>query len=248
MPNLPCHIDLAQKMAERLRHPVLDDNMGYVFLGSTSPDIRAITRGRREDYHFAPLDFDEIGAGVKGLFQSYPHLENASDHDGPTQGFIAGYISHLISDETWITEIYRPYFGNPSVFENEVFAKVMDRALQLDLDRQSVEVTEAAVPLIPGVGDGIAVGFIPSDTLSDWSQWVAGFLERGFSWDRLRHMARRIAAGDDDHPAHGMAEEFLRTMPESLELIYQRVPRDRVERFREQAVQNLVTTLTDYLS
>ena len=59
MPNLATHIDLAQQAAGRLQHPTIEANVGHFLLGSTTPDVRAISRGSREDYHFAPLDFDE---------------------------------------------------------------------------------------------------------------------------------------------------------------------------------------------
>ena len=123
LPNLPAHIDLANRAASRLGHPTLDGNLGYFLHGSTSPDIRVITRGRREEYHFAPLDFQDVGTGVKGMFDSHPQLGSSADHDGPTQAFVAGYITHLIADETWIVSMYRPFFGNPMVFEDRVLEK-----------------------------------------------------------------------------------------------------------------------------
>ena len=247
MPNLPLHIHLAQVAAQRLRHPALDQYMGHVFLGATSPDIRALTRRRREEYHFTSLDFDSIGAGVMGLFDSNPHLANSSDHTEQTQAFVAGYISHLIADETWIIEMYRPYFGNPRVFEDEVFGKVMDRALQLELDRQSMQATRSAIAQIAAASDGVRIGFIPHDTLDQWREWVVALLQRDFAWDRLAFMARRVAAGDTEHPAHRFADEFLQAMPESLERLHQVVPRERVDRFRERALHHLVSAIGDYL-
>ena len=72
MPNLAAHIDLAQESARRLRDTVVQQHIGHFLLGSTSPDIRAITKRSREEYHFAPLDFDLVGAGVRAV--SYTHL------------------------------------------------------------------------------------------------------------------------------------------------------------------------------
>ena len=75
MPNPPVHINLARQAAAVLRHDVIDANMGYYLLGSTSPDIRVITRKDRACYHFARLDFDEIGTGINGLFHNHPELQ-----------------------------------------------------------------------------------------------------------------------------------------------------------------------------
>ena len=247
MPNLPAHIDLAHQAARLLAHPTLEANMGHFLLGCTSPDIRVITRGRREEYHFAPLDFETIGAGPKGLFGSHPRLMSASDLDGPTQAFIAGYITHLVADEVWITEMYRPYFGNPQVFENDPFGKVMDRALQLEMDRQAWQTLDATLGLVEAAADGIDIGFIHQDTLADWRRWVVAFLAQGFSWDRLRFMARRIANGDEAHPAHRVAEEFIQAMPDSLEELYRVVPQRNLVDFQQQAIDALVGAVGDYL-
>ena len=136
MPNPPVHINLARRAADLLRHDTIDANMGYYLLGSTSPDIRVITRKDRSVYHFAQLDFEEIGTGINGLFHSHPELSEAEAHSGATQAFMAGYLTHLLADETWIANMFRPYFGNRSVFEDGVLGLVMDRAMQLELDRR----------------------------------------------------------------------------------------------------------------
>ncbi len=248
MPNLPAHIDLAYQAAQRLRHPVLEANLGYFLLGATSPDIRVITRRKREEYHFAPLDFEVLGAGVQGLFSANPQLLPASSQEEPARAFIAGYITHLIADETWILQMFRPYFGNQAVFGDLDLGNVMDRALQLELDRQSWQTTEAARPLLASATSGINIGFIPSDTLSEWRQWVLSFLDRGFSWDRLRFMARRIAAGNDGHRAHRLADEFLKGMPQSLARIYELVPPGSLQDFKERTVETFVERVKEYLS
>ena len=247
MPNLPAHIELAFEAAQRLGHSTLDANMGHFLLGSTSPDIRVITRRQRQEYHFAPLDFDEVGAGVEGLFASHPHLKPGSIDDPPTQAFVAGYITHLIVDETWIAEMYRPFFGNSGVFEDDVVGKVMDRALQLELDRQAWESVNSQIVSLAAFANGIDVGFISSETLSDWRDWVVASLDRGFTWDRLRFMASRIAAGDDGHPAHGLADRFLQSMPGSLDRLYQAVPRNRLASFKKSSVKALVQAVGEYL-
>ena len=221
--------------------------MGHYLLGSTSPDIRVITRRTREEYHFAPLDFETIGAGVTGMFGSQPELRPASGHNWPTQAFIAGYITHLTTDETWITQMFRPYFGNRAVFDDDAEGHVMDRALQLELDRQSWGAVDGTLGLLATATDGVSIGFIPTATLDEWRQWVAGHLENGFSWERLRFMARRIAAGDDEHRAHGLADDFLKTMPESLDSLHEVVPRGDLEGFKNQAVDSLTEAVREYL-
>jgi hypothetical protein len=248
VPNLPAHIALAHETAQRLAHPVLEANMGYYLLGSTSPDIRIITKGRREQYHFASLEFDSIGSGVRGLFDAYPHLRTTRGRNGLDQAFVAGYITHLIADETWIMDMYRPYFGNSGVFDDETLGKVMDRALQLELDRQAWDTVDATLGLMADAGGRIDVGFISSEALADWRPWVVEFLSSGFSWKRLKFMAKRIAAGDDSHPAHDVANGFIDEIPRSLEDLYRVVPEGRLVAYKKQAREALEAAVADYLS
>ncbi len=247
MPNLRAHIDLAHQAATRLGHPTLEANIGCFLFGSTSPDIRVITRKKREVYHFAQLDFESLGAGIEGLFESYPHLLPSTRHNPQTQAFVSGYLTHLIVDESWIIDMFRPYFGNPKVFQDDVKGKVMDRALQLELDRNSLEPPNAAEMLNEIAVAGIEVGFIPSETLNDWRDWVVTSLGRGFTWDRLRFMAGRISGGDEAHPAHALADDFVRAVPKGLANLYDHVPQRSLADYREQTVDALVRAIEGYL-
>lgn len=247
MPNLPAHIDLAHRAAQCLGHSTVEANVGYFFLGSTTPDIRAMTGRSREEYHFTGLDFDGIGSGVSGMFESHPDLRVSTRHDGPTQAFVAGYVTHLIADEIWIMDMYRPYFGDRAVFPDAAFGLVMDRAMQLELDRQSWGAVETAMARVGEATGDVSIGFISEGTLAAWRQRVMKSLGRGFDWGRLRSMAGRIAGGDEAHPAHRIAGEFIETMPDSLEELYRLVPALRVTGFRERTVRALVDALREYL-
>ena len=248
MPNLPAHIDLAYQAAQSLRHPTLEANMGYFLLGSTTPDIRAMTRGTRERYHFTDLDFEDVGAGMRGLFGSHPELMALPKGHGPTQAFVAGYLTHLMADEAWIVGMYRPYFADRSLFEEGAVGNVMDRVLQLELDRQSWPTVNATLAHVTEATDGVDVGFIPPDTLADWRARVIDLMSQGFTWERLRFMARRISGGDESHPAHGLADEFIKAMPQSLDDLFERVPSRNLDEYRERAVGSLVGVLQGYLS
>ena len=247
MPNPPVHMNLARQVAERLGNDVLDANMGHYLLGSTSPDIRVIMRVDRSVYHFAQLDFEDIGTGMRGLFHSHPHLEKAADQSEQTQAFMAGYLTHLMADETWITNMFRPYFGNSDVFQDETLGLVMDRAMQLEMDRRCWDRVGQMRLLLDTPTEGIEVGFIPPESLADWAQWVGAHLDRGFSWERLRSMARRIAAGDEAHPAYEFAGEFADNASAGLERLYEIVPSERIYEYHETALDSLTMAVRDYL-
>ena len=243
MPNLPTHIGIARDAAARIASPVIADNMGYFLLGSTAPDMRAITKRPREDYHFAPLDFERVGDGARAMLESHPHLAGL---DGRKAAFVAGYISHIVLDECWITGVFRPAFEDGS---GAVDARglVLDRALQLELDRRTNGVGEylglmgdAALPL--------DLGFVSDEEVTQWRLWVVEFLERDFSWERLRFMARRIARGDEGHPAHAIADELLRANPESLETMFEVVSPDDLQDFARGSVDTLCEHIEGYLA
>ncbi len=267
MPNLPAHIDLAGRAAELLDGPALEQYLGAYILGSTAPDIRALTRGAREEYHFASLEFGSVGDGIEGLFEAHPELRSPACNDS-TRAFVAGYITHLVLDEFWIVEFFRPYFGNRDVYADETDGLVLDRALQLELDRLSMEGLrrypltspgsvqalnpspqgeEARVSVLhAGTNGHVQVPFISRETLIEWQDFVLETVGRGFSWERLRFMARRIARGDADHPAHQIADEFLGAMPGSLETIFDHVSRDDLSEFRSRAIERMVHVVGHY--
>ena len=248
MPNLPTHIQLASVAASRINHPDIESHQGYFSLGATAPDIRALTRKSRAEYHFVELDFETIGTGVETMFASYPDLMNAAEQDGPTRAFMAGYITHLLADESYIVRMFRPYFGVDGVFEDKELAKVLDRALQLDFDRRVWDETRIAMAGVEIEPNNVGVRFLPAEDLQMWKEWVYRVVDGGFSWERLRFMARRIAAGDEEHPAYGYAENFLESVDGSLETLYRSVPASRIDEFRAEAIDRLEGGLRGYLS
>lgn len=217
--------------------------MGYYLLGSTAPDMRAITKRPREDYHFAPLGVERVGDGARAMLESHPHLTGL---DGRRAAFVAGYISHIVLDESWITGVFRPAFGDASTAPG-ARGLVLDRALQLELDRRTDGV-EAYLGLMGDAAMPLGLGFVTDEEVTRWRTWVVEFLERDFSWERLRFMARRISLGDVSHPAHAVAEELLRSMPESLETMFEVVSRDELGEFTRRSVDTLCEHIEGYLA
>ena len=248
MPNLPTHINFAIETASILDNANLEEYLGYFLVGSTSPDIRVITRRRREYYHFTDIDFEDVGTGVRGMFDQHPELQNQTDLNGPTRAFIAGYITHLLVDESYISDIFRPYFGNREVFQDSTTGLLHDRALQLDMDRQVWQKVATIILDLEFLPERVDVAFLAPDSLSQWRDWVFEVVVNGFSWDRLRFMAKRIAAGDKQHPVNQLVDDFLSHMPNSLDEIYEIVPYDVVSDFKTKTVTALLEPINGYLT
>src|SRR3972149_12081117 len=124
MPPLTLHTVMAKELADRLHHRLLDQERGNLYLGSTAPDIRVSTRWERERPHFFDLGSFQEQSSVTGLFQAYPRLARRTALNQPTVAFVTGYLTPLVMDETWITTIYRPFFGQGSPMGGDLRANI----------------------------------------------------------------------------------------------------------------------------
>ncbi len=250
MPNPIAHLDIALESVAQSCPPVIEANMGSFLLGSCAPDIRVITRGDRDETHFAPMSNQVLGTGIQNMFKAYPQLGHAASLSGPTQAFLAGYISHLMADESWIIQVYRPYFANRDVFQDRVAANVLDRALQLDMDRRAVEkqgLMKQAQHYLAQAGADVQVAFLPTEALADWHGWLTGVVQREFSWERLKVMALRRQDPQDHARAQEVAEQFLKALPVSLDGVYDLVPRDVLASYRNDVMRVWTEFMRGYL-
>src|SRR6478672_11910375 len=111
MPPLGLHMTVAREIAGALASERIDADRGAYYLGATTPDIRVLTRWDRERTHFFDLNNRAEQSGVHRLFEEQPAIRDVTAVDVPTAAFVAGYLSHLVLDEEYITQIYRNYFG-----------------------------------------------------------------------------------------------------------------------------------------
>jgi hypothetical protein len=252
MPNLPMHIYMAHQAAQQLDWGFAFDCFGSFYLGSTAPDIRAMTKWPRDRTHFAPLSVAEVGEGARRMFELHPELSDPSSLDPATRAFMLGYVSHLASDEVWITTVYRPNFDtsiqNTRLTADQVQADIWDRAVQLDMDRLSLP--DVRGPMEAGhavsCGDeGVSVAFFEDGLLSQWKERVAGFVGREFEWSRLKFALNRMYRDNDE--VQQSVDRFLERMPQSLEEVYERIPEAKVENYQREAVAATIAHVREFL-
>ena len=249
MPNLPMHIYIAQQVADTLDWGFVHDNLGSCFLGSTAPDIRAMTKWDREQTHFASLSLESVGTGTRRMFELYPELADRQSQNEATRAFVLGYVSHLTADEVWITTMFRPHFSSEmTLASNEMEAQIWDRALQLDMDRRAHNqmdgLAEAGAVICDGE-QGVEIDFISPEVLGEWRQWVARFMSWEFDWQRLKRALNRMYRDNDD--VQEMVDRFLAEMPASLEAVYERVPRERIAAYRQVVLEQTLLQVKEYL-
>jgi hypothetical protein len=247
MPNLGLHIGFALEAANRLGHPLTQEHLGSYLLGCTAPDVRLYAGWKRERTHFFKLTTDSTGAGYEGLLQAHPHLRKSERLNRETVSFVLGYVSHLNTDETWIVNVYRRFFGAGAELAADPLCNVLDRVLQFELDRverANIADLEGALDAIGGAYEGIDVGFIEPALLQEWRQVVIDRSGRELSWDRFQGFIKRVhPKADDDEIASIMAG-----LPALLEKVRSYVNDDEVRAFREVALDAFVSSATDYLN
>ena len=251
MPNLPMHIYLCQQVATELDWGYAHDHPGAAYLGSTTPDIRAMTKWDRARTHFSDLSVREIGAGVRRMFELHPHLAGADNGlTPPTRAFLLGYVSHLVADEVWITTMFRPHFaaGN-RITDTDVEAHIWDRALQLDMDSAVLSDNgglSAQNDAIAALEQMPALGFLQDELIDEWRGWVARLLGWDFTWERLKRALNRMYRDDDE--VQQVVDGFLANMPRSLERVYERVPRALIDDYRRRVIDETKTQAREFLS
>lgn len=246
MPNLPTHIHFSYESIGNYNGLDLSNNMPIYLFGSTAPDIRVITKQDRSVYHFVQLDFDGVGDGIRNMRTLHPMLDNLNIDDEHTRSFMAGYASHLILDETWITTMFRPFFSDNSIFGDKSQGLILDRALQMHLDQSHWNTLDQNLPYISSCEINIEVEFLKNEPMEDWKNWISTLLNRRFSWDRLEFMASRIAKGDKTHPAIGIAKDFISDPNGGISDLLEKLPDGILEEFANESLKNINKALTEF--
>ena len=249
MPPICLHLGIAEEAIARLHHPIVDEYRGSYYLGSTAPDIRFFIGTRREETHFRALESEEGESGARFMLQEHPELVKESSLSPATRAFIAGYISHLVTDEAWIYRIYRPYFGKASPVKGSTRANLLDRVLQFELDRQerlnnkNMSIIRAA--LNSSTSD-ISVSFISASSLKRWCEFVFMSTTRKANWEDFRRFAEKYLIWLQQGPFEEQ-EAFFSSFEDRREQVLRMVPTEQIEAFRQQSIKDSVNAAQEYL-
>lgn len=249
MPPLSLHTSFARRIAERLRIAVLDDERGNLYLGSTAPDIRVITRWERTRTHFFDLNNFEHQDAVADFFRIHPSLADAAAVSPPTCAFIAGYVSHLVMDANWIDHIYRPFFGRDSELGGDLRANILDRAMQFSLDSDTRDDDELMADVVAAVARcdlELEIDFIDKESLRKWHQVVSDFAQTQPDWDRFRSRIRRHLA-DTGSDVEDEGEDLALSLPELVDETLRYLSRDRLDEWMDESLEESVAAVREYL-
>jgi len=249
MPALALHATVAKRIADQFHHRALDADPGGLYLGSTAPDIHILMRWERERTHFFDLQKFEEQSGVAAMFNAHPALARPAELSTPTVAFVCGYISHLVMDEIWINDVYRPFFGRSSPLADDPQAGIMDRAVQYELDRQARADRQAMSDIVKELARPALdreVGFIDGGPLGLWRELMVEALNHPPDWERFRFFGGRAlrAAGIDTPEAFA---EFVKTLPGLVAEATDYLGRERIDAFLEKSLNQGRGTIKEYL-
>lgn len=250
MPPLVSHMVVARRAAARLGEPPPIADWGAFLLGATSPDIRVLTQWERERTHFYDLEQYGHQDSVAAFFRAHPRLRDAAVLNESTVAWVGGFLTHLVMDENYIAQVYRPFFGAYSPLGGTERAHLLDRILQYEFDRREREEGEAMAALREALGASaleIESGFIDRATLEQWRQVCISVTEHPPDWERFTKVAsRHLRKAGIESPAE--LEGFLEQVPELLEETRRSVDMACVESFFEETTDRTVGCLREYLA
>jgi hypothetical protein len=249
MPPITLHMVVARQVALDLCLEDLPASSGAYLLGATSPDIRVITRQDRNSTHFFDLNQHNHQDSVAAFLATYGHLAAPERLNPETRAWAAGYISHLVFDEQYITGVYRPYFLRHDHLGGAIRANVMDRLLQFDLDRRfgaDPELKTAMCDALACTVADIQTGFIDGETLERWRQVSRDVAARNLDWDRARAMIAnhlRFAGLEEGESVDG----FLDSLPELLGETIAHITDAEIDAFVQRATESARSAVERYL-
>ena len=250
MPPLAIHAAIARQMADSLRVPELDAQRGNVYLGSTAPDVRVLTRWERRRTHYFDIHNFDDQSSVSAFFDDNPSLSDAAALSTPSRAFLAGYLSHLVVDEMWISAVYRPFFGERSALGGTLRANIIDRALQFSLDADKRADSELMLHVLNEVTHcdlDLDIGLIDRDTLGQWHGVITEYVQSQPDWDRFRERARKHLQQTAGITEAGFTE-IAESLPDLVNEALRTLSRDRIDEVLRDCTDASVRVVREYLA
>ena len=155
MPTPIEHLTVAEQLLSPLNLPEairsqLDQNeavRGAFFLGHIAPDVQVVNRQPRKATHFFAIPPTSRRPAYAQMLAAHPQLAQPRALPAVQAAFVVGYISHLLLDECWVREVFRPVFGPQQTWGDWRERLLLHNVLRAWLDRRGLP------SLRNGIGD-----------------------------------------------------------------------------------------------
>jgi hypothetical protein len=242
------HLSVAYEIREHPALPVeirgfLAEHWSAFLFGKTAPDVQVVSHQPRQDTHFYTVPPETDTPAWEHMFSIYPALARPDNLSPAQAAFIAGYACHLEADEAWLWDVFLPIFGPDAAWEtfrqrlylHNVMRAYLDQRVLADLPEGTGTRMQAARPhtWLPFVEDGYLV---------QWRDLVAGQLQPGAKIQTVEVFAGR--QGVDVNAFYQLLDSEERMQVE----VFQRLPRARLDAYRQNLVRANIALLKTYLA
>jgi hypothetical protein len=249
MPHAQTHLDAA---CEVLAQPALvasfpwlaDDAAQSAFLlGAISPDARILSGLPREATHFFSIPPTPARPAQRALLDGWPALRRESVADRRQAAYVAGYMTHLVMDQTWVEQIVMPGlfidglewgFGHPNWRLYTILMTYLEHRAEARLPGDALDRLRLAQPAgwLP---------FLDDQTLLRWRETIIGIIEGGGAARVSREFAQTNGLDAGEMAAIVGSEERM------AEVAYPTVPCERLLAFEDESRSRSAGAVMDYL-
>ncbi|MEJ5311762.1 MAG: zinc dependent phospholipase C family protein [Anaerolineae bacterium] len=230
------------RLPETIRQ-ALDAHLGAFLLGNTAVDVQSLTGQPRFETHFYHVHGDATARAGETLLTMYPELANPQRLHSAHAAFVSGYLAHLVWDECWLRDVFRPFYMESSLWSDRLTRNIHHNALRVLMDRQAETTLRqwpALVPLLRRVQPGHWLPFVETEALCRWRDWVTDQLADPEAVETASVFAGRM----------GISPEHFETVISAVEqdTYYPPVPglRDALVTFEAAALTESITALKGY--
>ncbi len=213
-------------------------------LGHTAPDIQVVSGQKRASTHFYTLPIQtNVASPWEQLLNTHPSLDRAQFQDPEQAIFLAGYLCHLQADWFWSKQIFEPFFGPSAGWKTFRERLYLHNVLRAYLDFRVLEsINEKARSDLAQATPKPWLPFIDVDHLETWRDFLADQLKPDASIQTVEVFASRQGISVDAF------YHLLNTEEDMQHQIFDFLPRQVLDLYREKLVKNNITFLNEYLS
>ncbi len=248
MPTPFYHLSIASELLKRPEltaqaRQIIEPQYCPFAFGNTAPDVQVVSGQSREATHFfdLPIRQGDLPAW-EAMLQAYPQLTDISHLPAAQTAFLAGYLCHLQADWLWVKQIFAPIFGPDAgwgTFRNRLY---LHNVLRSYMDLQVLQhLPEQFGFCLDEVKPDHWLPIVQDQYLVEWSEIVYRQLQPGETAQTVEVFAQRQGIPPEEYYRILQSEERMD------EEVFQYVPRAKIDRFREELLEENILLVNNYL-